>query len=188
MITAFSIIEVSGQPTAHRPEDTDCIYGLFSWCRDYEKNNKFPTDILKRFAIGIYQIHQGIDWSVSRHHSFQDSTNKEESFAAAALHFIMVAERLSLDIDKVIDEINFTKWPKRSIGECSMRILRNISKAQQQLFYANPSNKTKRRDRYKEDDLRRAIASLVLDLTSCIEPENRSYAFYLAMEVMTKLI
>lgn len=187
MQTAFSIIDAKGNTTLHRPSDEDCIYGLITWVREYERATKFPVDILRRFAIGIYQIHQGIDWSVSRHHSFNDTTNKEESYAAAALHFLMVAERLSLNVDTMIDEIHFKHWPKRSMHECSLSILRNISKAQQQLFYADKTNKTKRRDRYNEDALRRALASLIIDLTSLIEPDNRSYAFYLAMEVMTKL-
>ena len=61
------------------------ILELQEWCKDYMASPRCTThDPLRRFAIGIYQIYQGIKWG--------ENASGSESLAAAAIHFCMAGE------------------------------------------------------------------------------------------------
>src|SRR6266550_1127295 len=73
------------------PIRSDNILELQEWVRFYDINGKYPANILERFAIGIYQIKDGMEW--------KDTLNKNESWCAAFIHFLTVAEKLNLPIE-----------------------------------------------------------------------------------------
>lgn len=153
------------------------IYDLQYWCRDYNRRNKFPADNLKRFAIGFYQIHQGMSWQ-------DNGPNKYESFAAAILHFIMVAEKLELQLDGInSDTMKYAMYvPIRHIA---YELLQNLSAAQQMLFYSNPTNKTKRSSRYDKNKLDSFLVYSITHLIKAIPVHMRTECFYLASKIMT---
>lgn len=172
MTTEFSIALPLG------PVDDKCIFGILYWCKDYEKRCKYPATILNRFAIGFYQIHQGMEWK-------DNGINKYESFAASALHFMMVAVRLELPIEEFLEirldtlaQINDNKWPSV--------LLQHLSGAQQQLFYANKANKTGRASRYNKEKLTKRLGISIRTLIAIIPPTIRVDCFYAAARIMTK--
>jgi hypothetical protein len=162
------------------PTDSDNIFDLQYWCRDYNRRNKFPADNLKRFAIGFYQIHQGIGWK-------DNGINKYESYAASVLHFIMLCEQMDLDfINYINDSINLyqiDQWPRYYSFD---GLLFNLSAVQQQLFYANSSNKTKRKSRYNKDKLTRCLTECIVKLNGLIPEEHRNICYYTASKIMTE--
>lgn len=179
MTTASSeIIKLTLQPTILGPVYPTNIFDIFWWCKDYEERNKFPATILNRFAIGFYQISQGIAWK-------DGGRNKYESYAAAALHFCMVAVRLELPVDDNM-EIKLKDFPVKFIEHSAVELLYNLSAAQQQLFYASPSNKTQRASRYNKDKLARCLGEAIIILIGLIPVEYRSDCFELSSTIMTK--
>jgi hypothetical protein len=169
---------------ALRPNDiypTD-IYEIIIWAVDYDKRNRFPVDTLKRFAIGLYQIHQGMHWK-------DNGPNKYESFAAAAVHFIIVAERCDLKVDKAEEmPVKLKEFPRMCINIHAPELLYNISGAQAMLMYnqAYSGNKTKRMSRYNPEILEERLSKIVRILICCIPLEFRTECFNLSTKIMTK--
>lgn len=151
------------------------------WCRDYIRHNKYPCDVLKRYAIGIYQIHQGLEWG--------DLLNKAESFMAAFLHFQMVAEHLNLALFDITDDSILKLETKPLQAE---RLLWLISKAQQQLFYAHKVQQTsltgakyQRASRYKPALLTSLLTELQTRLISMVPKDYRLQGLYHASKIMS---
>lgn len=156
------------------------IYDIIIWCRDYDRNNKFPQDTLTRFAIGFYQIHQGIGWG-------DRGVNKYEGFAAAAIHFFIVAERLGLSNLDASLEIKLTEFPEIDYwGETAKRLLFNLSVAQQQVMYGAKQYKTQRKSRFDKSKAAGALGKVLCDLIGLIPTKLRTQAFNVASMVMTK--
>lgn len=171
-ITHLSLQHTLGEVTA-----TD-IFDLMYWCKDYERRNKFPATLLNRFAIGFYQIHQGMSWK-------DGGINKYESYAASVLHLMMVAVRLDLPIEDYV-KIGLKEYPLYLMENECYHLLKNLSAAQQMLFYANKNNKTKRSSRYSPDKLNQYLSRAIFILISIIPPELRTECFEKASAIMTK--
>lgn len=155
------------------------IYDIVFWCRDYERRNNYPTTIDRRFAIGFYQIHQGISWK-------DGGINKYEAYASATCHFMMVAERLYLCVDTGMD-IRLEDFPFMMMDSVALSLLSNLSAAQQQICYQSAQNKAKgRKSRYSAVKLNKHLATTICTLISLIPSEFRSDAFQAASAIMTK--
>lgn len=160
---------------------TNNLIELQEWCRDYHRYNKHPTDFFTRFAIGFYQIYQGEAW--------KDEDNRNESFAAAAVHFIMVSEILELCLEKYM-----TNWFSQLTGENKVNIdwknlLCVLSKAQQHIFYKHKTYKLnpdyQRKSRYNAETLAVCLRHAIVMLLGAIKPDLREYAIEDATAIMT---
>jgi len=76
---------------------------LLNWARNYCIVGPYPCDIIRRLAIGVYQIHQGIDWDRAQ--------AGDESYAAAGIHVSIVCEDLELCIEQEFEWANIYDIP-----------------------------------------------------------------------------
>jgi len=177
-LTAYDYLMTSTLPIILvEPLWSDKLLEIAMWCRDYQRYGKFPVDVKTRFAIGFYQIYQGIDW--------KDKVNRNESFASAFIHLMCCAEKLEIPTELHIPE-HFENIKKVCIDSIAVNLLRNLSKTQQQLFYSI-GNKTQRASKRLDfEGLTKALSSAMTDLIALIEPEDRKQAVWDATSVMTK--
>lgn len=150
------------------------------WCRNYQRHNKYPADLLSRYAISIYQIHQGMEWT--------DGANKAESYMSAFLHLEMVAGILNVNREYFVKYLfldHYETWPMRYSAE---RILYLISKVQQQLFYFTRMKKTQRGSRYKPELTARLITELQEKLICLVPSHLREQGIYDATKIMTGVL
>lgn len=154
------------------------IYDIITWCRDYDRRNKYPVDILKRFAIGFYQISQGMNWK-------DGGVNKYEGYAAGVIHFIIVAEKSGICVDNGLD-LYLKDFKDVRLDHSAYGILMNLSTTQQMLFYAGNPNNTKRNKRYDPAKLSEHLGRAIFLLICAIPKEVREEAFNVASKIMTK--
>jgi hypothetical protein len=158
---------------------TNSLVELQEWCRDYDRRNLHPCDFFVRFAIGFYQIYQGIEW--------KDKYNKNESLAAASVHFIIVAEKLNLNLEEHLNK-NIANWDYNSDINWK-QLFCKLSKAQQHLFYhfktfkLNPNYQ--RKTRYNPKVLNKLLAESIGFLIGAIEPDHRDMAIEDATKIMS---
>lgn len=143
---------------------------ILDWCRNYQKNGPYKQGVSERFLIGLYQVYQGFEW--------QGSASADESFAAAALHFTMVAEYFGIHLTLPTDLRNV-----RHIKD-SHTILMNLSRAAQMVIYGKYHNNTGRKSRFSSDRLCTVLTELVGSLLSHIEPNKRLDAIETAASIM----
>lgn len=171
----------SNEPFVVEPLDSDFIFEIQAWCRDYHQHAKFPVDVKTRFSIGFYQIYQGMDWTTAG-----DKVNKNESYASAFIHLMCVCEAMKLPTELHIAE-HLVLIKKVHMDAVACFILRNLSKAQQQIFYWAKDNKTQQaKRRYSEPELTKAMCSTLTNLMGLIEPDERKQAIVDATSIMTK--
>lgn len=156
-------------------ETTDLV-DLALWCRDYHRYNKYPCSFDKRFAIGFYQIYQGIVWG---------GLNRYESFAAAAIHFLITLEALNLSTvniarDLCSEDSAYINW--------EMLIL-HLSRAQQHILYRYQleiHKGTSRSTRFNADVLAKDLSFAIDALICGIPCDSRAQAIFDATEIMTR--
>jgi hypothetical protein len=160
------------------PCDEQNIIGLQLWCREYELHNKYPVDILTRFNIGVYQIHQGMAWK-------DNGLNKYESYCAATLHFIMVAARLNLKLEDYL-LLDVDELPESYLDKEVKELLYLISACTQQLYYSTVAarRKLKRSSRYNEAKFEKLLAKLIEKMISIVPKEYRREGRIKACEIM----
>lgn len=152
---------------------------LYNWCRDYDKNNKFPNNDLNTFIIGFYQIHQGMEWR-------DNGVNKYESYAASIIHFTRILTRY-----QKFNCENFFHIRLKD-GEASNElyykgVLHSCSKAAQQLMYASKVNKVKtRKSRYNEETMLFHVRQATIELMKAIPKQHRREAFEASTTILTK--
>ena len=151
---------------------------LLNWARDYHKTNKYPCDFLKRFAIGFYQIYQGIAW--------KDNDNRYESFAAAGIHFLVCSEIVNLNLEQhkslPVDLLELSQWSISPVD-----LLFHLSRAQQMLIYLD-NKTTTRKSRYNQKLLALDLSESVKILFSAIPQNNRNLAINDAINIMTGIL
>lgn len=152
-----------------RPIKSDNILELQEWVRMYDRHGKYPANILERFAIGLYQIYQGMEW--------KDIANKNESWCAAFIHFLTLAEKLDLNIDGLIKE-----------GTLDIGLLLFISKAQQDVFYRHNAGKTNRSSKYDSGKLAWNLGRILSVCYSKVSKEERPEGFYNATSIMLGIL
>ena len=147
-----------------QPIMSDNILELQEWVRFYDRNGQYPANILERFAIGLYQVYQGMEW--------KDIINKNESWCAAFLHFLTLAEKLNLPAAENIED-------NTGVG-----FLLYISKAQQDVFYKYNAGKTMRSSRYDEKRLTKNLSKILSICYSKVPSIERAEGFNLASSIM----
>jgi len=152
-----------------RPIKSDNILELQEWCRNYDIHGKYPANILERFAIGLYQIYQGQEW--------KDILNRNESWCAAFIHFLTLAEKLNLDTESYIKE-----------GTLDIGFILFISKAQQDVFYKHNAGKTKRSSRYDSQRLAWNMGRILSICYTKVPKEERPEGFYNATSIMLGIL
>jgi hypothetical protein len=157
----------------HPTDSTDWIE-LSNWCQKYLRHNKYPVDVVYRYGIAVYQVHQGMEWT--------DPLNKAESFMSAFLHLQMVDEHLKLGTwvwsDYQLTLIN--TWPPNW-----ERLFYLVSKVQQQVFYFTRAGKTKRATRYNPKLTCELLAELQIKLVAMVPSYLRTEGIYHATKIMT---
>ena len=152
-----------------RPIKTDNILELQEWCSFYDRNGKYPATILERFAIGLYQIYQGMEW--------KDVENRNESWCAAFIHFLTLAERLKLPVELKLEQ-----------NPAGVGLLLFISKAQQDVFYKHNAGKTQRSSRYNAGKLTDNLGKILSICYNKVPREERPTGFYHATSIMIGIL
>jgi len=162
------------------PIKTENLIDLQLWCRDFYRTTKYPSDEMRRFAIGFYQLYQGIDWG--------NSASADESYAAAAIHFLVIGEMLNLDIETYAPtELRVLVYSRST--SLYMSLLRNLSKAQAMLVYmTNDENVVNRKSRYNPDTLASCLGEAVRLCFRLIRPLDRAKAIETATQIMTGVL
>lgn len=159
-----------------RAEYVKSMVELQDWCRRLHFEGTHRCDPMRRYAIGIYQIHQAIDWL--------GTDSEYESWAAAAIHVIAAAEAFDIPTEQSLQGFRLvTDLPCR--GRTYQGLLYGISKLQGQLVYATNPATIRRRSRFNKSVAADAVANVVIDLLGQIPREARGSAIYKAMEIMT---
>jgi len=158
---------------AQHDKSVDLCLWVREWIR-FHPNAEICNSVMERFAIGIYQIYQGLDWK-GTHCAY-------ESWAAATIHFIATAEMFDVGVENHL--------PSKLSGDVGVRrddakLLWHISRAQQYVFYGYLGKKTKRSERRASNEaLADALGELVQHTLCRIPPFRRQEAFELAEEVI----
>ncbi len=147
---------------------------LLEWCHEYQFTGIVPQPKQMRFAIGIYQISQGMSWKVA-------SPVRWQSFCAAAMHFIMTAEAygIRVTLPETLDEIDagFSGWDN---------LLIKIGKAQQQVVYSlHEASLSSRASRYDIFTLGERLYDLVTACFSLTPPAYREQGCFDEMKILT---
>jgi len=165
--------------------ETESFIDIICWMREYCRLFPIKHSFDKRFAIGVYQIHQIMGYGI------EIGRIEYEPLAAACLHFIGVAEMLDLDLETFFSntDIRAIKKTHRGTDDISYSgwdyVLYNVSKAQQMIFYRSLIYKgIKRKKRYSKTLLVICLANLIMFFMDRIPVDKRKQAFYLAMETM----
>jgi hypothetical protein len=160
------------QPTRPRTFDH-----MSNWCYLYQHSNIAPRTQADRFAIGLYQIGQGMSWPCRGPVSWQ-------SYCSAALHWVCCLHAHNESMCGLLPE-TLAELPTEFIGW--ERFLHMVCKAQQQVVYASSHNlNTTRASRFKLDTLRHQLADLVSASFSLVPRSHREQGCYDEMIICTK--
>ena len=127
-----------------------------AWCKHYHVNNRYPVGTLKRFGIGLYQIHQGMDWRATE--------ARYEGYMSAVLNWLMLSEGLGVPVYKYL---KYDCFREESEYVSDNSFIRSISTAQQMVHYAD------RLGAMRRSDCRYNVETLAEHLAVCI-----SYCLY----------
>ena len=161
-----------------RPAFVYDMEDLFDWCTEYQDNGPHRQGALIRFNIGIYQISQGIAW--------KDKLTADQSYLAAAMHFIMAAHEM-----KLLPQFHFT-WPmyadltaieEEFIGW--QAIMKRVGDVTQQIIYSL-HNVPGRKSRYNAAKLETDFAALILTMISLSQADKREELIHNEMCILTK--
>ena len=152
----------------------DTFADLQQWVRAYVKEGPHPCDQLKRFAIGFYQLWQADTWA--------DAENREESLAAAAVHFWATGELLNLPVEQGLP---FALEDIEPSPVDPQRLLFMLSRAQQHVVYSGHPARIKRGSRYQAAQLQVDLAAIISMLLGAIPRERRKIALAQATFIMT---
>jgi hypothetical protein len=150
-----------------------CDHLLF-WCRQYQDTATVYNPREVRFAIGFYQISQGMAWKIANPVRWQ-------SFCAAAMHFIMCAEayNLALTMPESLKDLTeeWLGWE---------HLLLTLGRAQQQVVYAGATSKNSTRvSRFSEDALRACLYTAVEQCFALVPSREREAGCYAEMHILT---
>lgn len=133
----------TGQAALHRTIASLDLYEVLAWCKHYHVSNRYPVSTLKRFGIGLYQIHQGQDWA--------NTDGRYEGYMSAVLNWFMLSEGLGVPVFKYLEFDCFRVEPGYVSSET---FIHSISMAQQMVHYADRLGQIRRSDcRYNTEVL-----------------------------------
>jgi hypothetical protein len=165
-----------------RSIEPDSVMEIMEYCRQLEAFQVSigipPADRLERFCIGLYQVEGAINW--------QRTNCEYESYASAAIHFIVVMESLGFYTELVVPLQEISSLPRLLIDWKAFSM--HASRAIRNLFYARQAGATIRSKRYDKTVLAGDLAYLVSHCISAIPTELRKQAFYDATEILSKRV
>lgn len=148
---------------------------LSDWCKAYQTIGTVPRPKEVRFAIGVYQISQGMSWKIS-------SPVRWQSFCSAAMHFIACAHCYGFDIAHGLPETlaeiqgDFPGWEGMML---------RLGKAQQQVVYSLHDNvSSTRASRFVAATAGLKLHDLVVACFSLAPPEYREQGCYDEMKIL----
>lgn len=153
-----------------------CVH-LGMWCEKYQFDGTVPQPGHVRFAIGVYQISQGMSWRIA-------SPVKWQSYCSAAMHFMMCASAFDIDADNAMPETleevsnSFDGWEALMLA---------LGKAQQQVVYSLHSSATSTRaSRFNKAELERRLVKLITACLSLCPPKHREQCCFDEMHILCK--
>ena len=147
---------------------------LLTWCRMYQAGGTVPQPPHMRFAIGFYQISQGMSWRMA-------SPVRWQSFCSAAMHFIMCAEAFALPIDIFMPD-RLEDIPEAWQGW--EHLLLTLGKAQQQIVYALHSDGSSRKSRFAPMNLQHYLHASIFQCFSLAPSEYREQGCFDEMKIL----
>jgi hypothetical protein len=164
-----------------RSIETTKLPEILEYCRQLEAFQVSigipPADRLERFCIGFYQLSGTIGW--------KSTPCEDESWASAAIHFLVIMEDLGMSAENWIPR-NLQELP-RLHANWETLIFR-ASRATQMLFYARQAGKTIRSARYNKQQLESDLGMLVSSCFCAIATDRRAKAIYDATEILSKRV
>lgn len=148
---------------------------LIEWCRLYQQGGTVPQPKHIRFGIGIYQITQGMSWHIS-------SPVRWQSFCAAAMHFTMCAEAYGLSLEPWLPD-TLAEISDHTGSEPWRDLLLSVGKAQQQIIY-KLAEESSRKSRFKPEDLRFHLMTLVENCFAMTPPDYREQGCFDEMHII----
>lgn len=157
-----------------RAEHVETTLELQDWARRLNRFGRYPCDPVRRFAIGVYQIHQATDWR---------STGSEyESYAAAVIHIVAACEALDIPLEQSAGNLCITDIEFG--GGSDKELLYHISALQAHVVYGTNSASINRKSRFESGAAANSASIILGTLMGRIPIYLRSQALYEAMEIM----
>jgi hypothetical protein len=150
---------------------------LVNWCLGYQSSNIVPQPPHIRFAIGVYQMGQGINWTIA-------GPVKWQSYCAASMHFIMAASAYGIlmcdDFPDTLPEITdeWLGWEHFVFAQARVQ--------QQICYHESISAASARKSRFNRDVLRLRFYDLVCQCFALVPPDHREQCCYDEMFILTK--
>jgi hypothetical protein len=160
-----------------KPISPRSVYHLTEWCRAYQASNIVPQPGHIRFAIGVYQMGQGINWTIA-------GPVKWQSYCAAAMHFIMSASAYGImldnDLPDTLPEITeeWRGWEHFVFAQARVQ--------QQICYHESISANSARKSRFDREVLRLRFFDLVSQCFALVPPDHREQCCYDEMFILTK--
>lgn len=161
-----------------RAQHVHTLIELLDWSRCLHRYGPHPCEPVRRYAIGVYQLYQAVDWA--------GTPSEYESNAAACIHIIAATEAFDIPIEQVLcepllDDISFGRGSNDVL-------LYHISKLQAQLVYATNSSTIRRKSRFDKGIAAASAAIIIRILLGRIPYGKRVQAIYEAMEIMVGVL
>jgi len=161
-----------------RSRPTTKVIDLCKWARKYDRHGPYPQGPVYRYAIGVYQIAQGMGWS--------GTPARHEPYAAASIHFLIACEHLDTDVYPYLPK-DLKDIPTGTMLHAGWKeLLYYISTGQRMISYSHhrDNKASKWKARYKPKLLGMAVGESITRLMSLIDPSKRLQAIEYAMEEM----
>jgi len=161
-----------------KPIATLDLIELQSWCRNQHKNARYKCDAAHRLLIGNYQVVQGLEW--------KNNASSDESYLAAVIHWIIVAEILKVPLEQYLHTDIF-KGNVHMVGD--REFIMAQSRVSQMVIYGEAGQKTKRGStRFKKDILGENMATMINYCMYRTNTDKIKEAMQLAMEIMSGVL
>jgi hypothetical protein len=147
---------------------------LVDWCVYYQQHAKVYNPREVRFAIGFYQISQGMSWHIHNPVRWQ-------SFCAAAMHFIMTASAydITLPLPEHLEDLT-EEWKGWE------HLLFTLGKAQQQVIYAGATSANSTRvSRFSAAALQVYLHTAVEQCFALVPSDMREQGCFSEMHILT---
>jgi hypothetical protein len=150
---------------------------ISGWCKRYQFGEIVPRTQEVRFAIGVYQLSQGLKWKCAGPVAWQ-------SYCSAALNFIMCGHEHGIDLSPRFPE-QLKEIPDIFVD--FRHFMEALGDAQQQVVYRLHLNvMTTRTSRYSVPLLEARLDKLVRLCFSLVQPDYREQGCIDEMAILTK--
>jgi hypothetical protein len=149
---------------------------LSTWCRLYQLEGPWPVDGARRFAIGVYQIGQALEWDDA-----SVVLPAAQSWCAAVMHFTCAGHAFGVDaLARLGERLD-------DLGEpgSAREVLLWLSKAQQMIVYAAQTN-ARWVSRFSLEALQGRLEALIESCLAHVPAQLREEACFAEMGILTR--